>query len=211
MRDIAVPQNTRHSTSPPIFAARASLSDITPLGVERMAIPSPLYIRGKSAIREYNPRVSALRAHWPEISRRARRSPPDVLFARCGSGSTYLREGRSSTSPGCLLPARLYHTRDLAGRGELAQRDPRELELPVIPARTASQHAAVANTRPRAVARQLGELELRRKPLVRRRIPIDRDRLQAHASSGGALGKLLSPRVLLYGTLLRHMAWPYTI
>ena len=36
------PQKTRQSTSPPTFAARASLSDMTPRGVESMAIPSPL-------------------------------------------------------------------------------------------------------------------------------------------------------------------------
>ena len=43
MRDIATnPQNTRHSTSPPTLAARASLSDMTPRGVDRIEIPSPL-------------------------------------------------------------------------------------------------------------------------------------------------------------------------
>src|SRR5215471_16504037 len=36
------PQNTRHRTSPPTLAARASLSDITPLGVDRIEMPSPL-------------------------------------------------------------------------------------------------------------------------------------------------------------------------
>src|SRR5690606_30064177 len=41
-RDIVLPQNTRHSTSPPTLAARASLSDSTPRGVDRIEIPSPL-------------------------------------------------------------------------------------------------------------------------------------------------------------------------
>ena len=39
---ISGPQNTRHSTSPPTLAARASLSDMTPRGVDRMAMPRPL-------------------------------------------------------------------------------------------------------------------------------------------------------------------------
>ena len=42
MRDMALPQKTRHRTSPPTLAVRASLSDMTPRGVDRMAMPSPL-------------------------------------------------------------------------------------------------------------------------------------------------------------------------
>src|SRR5690625_3803286 len=37
-----LPQNTRQRTSPPTLAARASWSAITPLGVERIMMPSPL-------------------------------------------------------------------------------------------------------------------------------------------------------------------------
>src|SRR5262249_42183495 len=46
------PQNTRQSTSPPRFAARASLSDMTPFGVDNMEMPRPLYTLGRSLIFE---------------------------------------------------------------------------------------------------------------------------------------------------------------
>src|SRR5439155_4138884 len=153
----------------------------------------------------YTPRVSILRAHSPGISRQVPRPRPDVPFVHCESGSAYLPAGRSSTSPGCLLPARLHHARDLPGRGELAQSDPRELEFTIIPAWTAGQHASVANPGPRSVARQLGELELRREPLVRRRVAINRDGLQARAPCGGAFGQLLPPGIFLYRAFLRHV------
>ena len=46
IRDMRFPQipaqNTRHSTSPPTLATRASLSDMTPRGVDRIEMPSPL-------------------------------------------------------------------------------------------------------------------------------------------------------------------------
>ncbi len=42
IRDMSVPQKTRQSTSPPTLAARASLSDMTPRGVDRIEMPSPL-------------------------------------------------------------------------------------------------------------------------------------------------------------------------
>src|SRR3989337_1781904 len=42
------PQNTLQMTSPPTFSSRALASDMTPLGVERMATPRPLATLGKS-------------------------------------------------------------------------------------------------------------------------------------------------------------------
>ena len=38
----APPQNTLQRISPPTFSSRARVSDITPLGVDRMATPRPL-------------------------------------------------------------------------------------------------------------------------------------------------------------------------
>src|SRR3546814_5675944 len=60
-----------------------------------------------------------------------------------------------------LLPARLDHARDLATRGQLAERDARHAELAVIAARTPGHLAAVADARRRRVPRQFGEPELR--------------------------------------------------
>src|SRR5262249_10998478 len=78
---------------------------------------------------------------------------------------------------------------------------------PVISTRTASQRASIANARRRTIARQPGELELCREPLLRRRVPIDRNRLQARACPGVAFGELASPGVFLYRTLFRHLCW----
>src|SRR5689334_13234056 len=80
------------------------------------------------------------------------------------------------------LPARLDHAGYLAGRGEFAQRDARQLELAVIGARTPRHRTAVADARRRRVARQLGKLELRGKTVFRRRVAIGRQRLQPGAA-----------------------------
>src|SRR5947209_8022602 len=46
------PQNTLHRISPPTFSSRARASDITPLGVDRMATPSPFatLVRSRTAL-----------------------------------------------------------------------------------------------------------------------------------------------------------------
>src|SRR5258708_23345057 len=79
------------------------------------------------------------------------------------------------------LPARLEHAGDLAGRGQLAHRDPRHPELAVVAARPPGQRAAVADPRSRAVARQLSELQLRLEAVFRRRIAGACERLEALA------------------------------
>ena len=48
IRDMASSYQITASSSPPRFAARASRSDISPFGVERMAIPRPFRTRGIS-------------------------------------------------------------------------------------------------------------------------------------------------------------------
>src|SRR6516162_4092368 len=105
---------------------------------------------------------------------------------------------------GIFLPARLDHAWNLPGGGEFAQSDARQLEFPIIAARAAVEGATIANPRFSAVAWQLRELQLRRKPLFGRRVAVNRDRLQAGAFSGDALGELAPPSVFLDRTPLCH-------
>src|SRR5271154_3465602 len=70
------------------------------------------------------------------------------------------------------LPARLDQARDLSGRGQFANRDPRQPELAVIAARPPGQLATVADARRRAVPRQARELQLRFKTLFGRRLAV---------------------------------------
>src|SRR3954454_9838964 len=79
---------------------------------------------------------------------------------------------------GLLLPARLQHAGDLPGRGERAQCDARHLEFAVNRARPPGQLAAVADPCRGAVARQFGQFQLSREPLLRRRVTVARQRLQ---------------------------------
>src|SRR5690606_9933853 len=58
---------------------------------------------------------------------------------------------------GGSLPARLAHAGQLAGQGQLAQRDPGDAELVVVAARAAGDRAAVLLARRAGVAGQLGE------------------------------------------------------
>src|SRR5580658_6604418 len=106
-----------------------------------------------------------------------------------------------SASP---LPARLDHAGDLAGRGELAQRNARELEFAVVAARASGELAAVADARRRGVARHLRELEARREAVLGRQRAVVGDRLEARAFRRHALCQLRPPLVLVYRTGLRH-------
>src|SRR5579863_9045198 len=96
--------------------------------------------------------------------------------ARCECGSAYRRADRSSTFALSPLPARLDHAGYLAGRGEVAQRDARELEFAVEAARTPGQLAAVADARRRGIARHLRQLEAGRELLLGRQRAIGGDR-----------------------------------
>src|SRR5579871_926073 len=49
-------QYTRQRTSPPTLASRAALSDMTPLGVERIEMPRPFFTGLRSRIEEYTRR-----------------------------------------------------------------------------------------------------------------------------------------------------------
>src|SRR5439155_24042769 len=74
-------------------------------------------------------------------------------------------------------PARFEHAGDQTGRGQLADRDARQFELPVIAARPPGQGAAVADPRDGAVARQFGQLQLRFEGLLGRRLTVAGGRL----------------------------------
>src|SRR6266567_1185099 len=105
----------------------------------------------------------------------------------------------------CLpSPARFGHAGDLPGRGQLAHRDARQPELAVIAARPAGQGAAVAQPGLRAVARHLGQLQLRLEAVFRRRIAVAGDRLEAHPARCQLLGQLGAAGVFLDRAFLGH-------
>src|SRR5438067_5896347 len=81
-----------------------------------------------------------------------------------------------------LSPARFEHAGDLSRRGEFANRDARQFELAIHATRPTGQRAPVANPCLRAVARQLGELQLRLEALFRRRLAVAGDRLETPAA-----------------------------
>ena len=140
---------------------------------------------------------------------RGRASAPLSLCAalrRCGCGSAYPRGDRSSTYRGSPLPARLDHAGDLAGRGQFAQRDARQLELAIEGARAAGQLAAVADARlaselrgisasfRRAAKRSSGGRASRR----------SRSPSAARAWPANCFAMLRALRVLVDGTRLGH-------
>src|SRR5690242_10426498 len=128
--------------------------------------------------------------------------------ARCECGSAYRRADRSSTFALSPLPARLDHAGNLAGRGEVAQRDARKLEFAVDATRTSGQLAAVADARRRRVAWHLGQLEARRELLLGRARAIFGNRLEPRPLRRQALRHLRTPPVLDHRALLRHGIWP---
>src|ERR1044071_1456237 len=101
-------------------------------------------------------------------------------------------------------PARLEHAGDLAGGGQLAHCDARQLELAVVAARPARHRAAVAHPRRRGVARHLGQLQLRLEALLAGCVAVARDRLQAFALRRFLPGELGAPIVLFDRAFLSH-------
>src|SRR6266852_6662153 len=128
--------------------------------------------------------------------------------ARCECGAAYRRADRSSTCALSPLPARLDHAGNLAGRGEFAQRDARELEFAVDAARTSGQLAAVADARRRRIARQLGQLEPRRELLLGGQRAIVGDRLEPRPLRRHALYHFRTAAVLDHRAFLRHWDSP---
>src|SRR5271166_2602510 len=94
------------------------------------------------------------------------------------------------------LPTRLEQTGDQPLGAELPQRDARQFVLAVIAARPAGQLAAIANTRGRGVARQLGELQRSGKTLLHRFGLIASDRFEPRAPAGIFLRHAAAPVVL---------------
>src|SRR5208282_3736355 len=102
------------------------------------------------------------------------------------------------------LPARLHHARNLSRRGQVPERNTRQLELAIVGARPPRELAAVAHAHRRAVARQLGELEAGGEALLRRLLLVVRDCLKLVAAARVLLHQPLAPLVLLDRTLLGH-------
>src|SRR5262245_45618913 len=113
-------------------------------------------------------------------------------------------------SHGPPLPTRLDHARDLAGRCKLSQRDARQLELAVDAARAAGQLTAIVLAHRRGVARQLGELEARRKALLHGQSFVIRGRLEPRPSRRILLRHADALVVAFDGTRLGHSRPPAT-
>src|ERR1700730_15879473 len=103
-----------------------------------------------------------------------------------------------------LLPARLDETRDKAFRAELPQRDTAHPQLAVIGLRAAGDLAPVVNARRRRIARQLRELERRRKAVLGRPTLVARDLFEPRAPAREFLRQPAPPVVLLDRAFLRH-------
>src|SRR5262245_39897234 len=101
-------------------------------------------------------------------------------------------------------PARLDHAGPLALVAHPAERDAAHLELAVEGTRTARHLATVAHARRRRIARQLGELQPRRKAVLVAKIRIGRRRLQFRALGGVLLSQPLAAVILLDRARLRH-------
>src|SRR5215468_3279650 len=102
------------------------------------------------------------------------------------------------------LPARLDEARDEAAGTEFAQRNPAHLELAVKAPRPAGDFAAVADPRPRRVARQFGKLEGGGEALLHGLALVARDRPKLRAPLRKSYLQASPPIVLLNRTLLRH-------
>src|SRR5262249_27496203 len=102
------------------------------------------------------------------------------------------------------LPARLDHAGDLTLGGQIAQRDPRELQFAIERARTARQFATVANAGGGGIARQLRELQTRGETLFERELFVQRGSAQLVTARGVLLGQALALLVAFNRTSLRH-------
>src|SRR5258708_5556835 len=134
------------------------------------------------------------------------RSPADCAFRMRASISPMGSLIAISRIP--PLPTRLDHAGDLPGRGQLAQRDARQLELPIVRPRAAGELATQADPVRRRVPRQLGELQARREPVLDRQRLVVRHCLQPRALGGELLRQLHAALVLFDRALLRHLVGP---
>ena len=102
------------------------------------------------------------------------------------------------------LPAGLDDAGQMSGGGQLAQCNARQFHLAVHAASPSRELAAVPNPRLRSVARQFGELHLRREPFLDRLRPILGNRLQRTTLGIVLLGHLDPALVLLDRAGLSH-------
>src|SRR5262245_41909464 len=128
-----------------------------------------------------------MRARWPLRMR--------VSISPRGSLKAILRSS---------LPARLHHARDLAGGGQLAERDARQFKLAIESTRATGHLAPVANAHLRRIARKLGELQAGGELLLGRERAVLGDRLQLGALVGELLHQLGAALVLLDSAGLSH-------
>src|SRR6516225_1591923 len=131
----------------------------------------------------------------------------ELTFGRRRCWALRMRVSKSpsgSFMPTPPSPARLDHSGDAALACQFAQHVAAHLELAVVAARAAGQLAAVAHPRGRRIARQLGELQLRRKAHLRRLRQIAGDLFQLLALRHVARNQLAAPVVLVDRTLLGH-------
>src|SRR3990172_5959470 len=103
-----------------------------------------------------------------------------------------------------LLPARLDQTRNQPRPTEVAQSDPRHLQLAVVAPRPSAHLTAVADAHGGRVARQLGELQARLEALLRRHVFVIGDEFERRPPLGETGYHLASAVVLLDRTLLCH-------
>src|SRR3954462_1732171 len=126
-----------------------------------------------------------------------------VTLSRRAAWPLRIRVSKSPTGSviamvyGLPLPARLHDAGQGARRGELTQREARELELAIHRARPTGDGAPVADARRRGIARQLGELEPGAEAILRGQLVVHRHRLQLGALGGILLRHLGAPVVLL--------------
>src|SRR3954465_15350669 len=135
------------------------------------------------------------RADWP-LRMRVSKSPTGSVIAM-----VY----------GLPLPARLHDAGQCARRGELTQREARELEFAIDRARPAGELAPVADARRRGVARQLRQLDAGCEAVLRGELVVHRHRLQPGALDGILLCHLHAPLVLVDRTRLGHLSSPASV
>src|SRR5262245_49690248 len=102
------------------------------------------------------------------------------------------------------LPARLDHAGNLAGGGQFPQGNTRDLEFSVIAARAPRKLAPVVLTHRRGIARDLRQLQARRKTLLHGQRLVIGNRLQPRPAPGILLRQADALLVTLDHTGLRH-------
>src|SRR5262245_28971412 len=102
------------------------------------------------------------------------------------------------------LPTRFDHAGNLAGGGQLPQGNARDPEFAVVAAGTSRELAPVVLTNRRGIARNLRQLQARRKALLHRQSVVIGNRLQPRPSPGILLRQADALLVTLNHAGFRH-------